>query len=192
MTTVACDDMPEHDEEALWPMQRMAVIAMLVQGLDATYLSEHPHACHGYISELQDLGSIWDTHPDWPGRAWNVELLLCIAALSRVLEWWDEERRFWNIEEVPEPPKLEERSASAPTTASAAPLNVLMELGLDCNVHYMSTSWFGVTGVDPVGLYNAPVSTLLSPKCAGIFSRAVRQLAEHSSYTVEVLSLIHI
>lgn len=187
VTTVACDDMLEHDEEALWPMQRMAVIAMLVQGLDATYLSEHTHACHGYISELQDLGSIWDTHPDWPGRAWNVELLLCIAALSRVLEWWDEERRFWNIEEVPEPPKLEERSASAPATASAAPLNVLMELGLDCNVHYMSTSWFGVTGVDPVGLYNAPVSTLLSPKCAGIFSRAVRQLAEHSSYTVEVM-----
>ncbi|WFD33628.1 non-specific serine/threonine protein kinase [Malassezia cuniculi] len=188
VTTVARDDTPsEHDDAHLGPTQRMAIIAMLVHGLDASYLAEHPHACHGYISELQDLATVWETHPDWPGRAWNVEILLCIAGLSRVLEWWDEERRFWNIEESTPRKHEEEQMSATRVPTPSEPQNVLMELSLECKVQYLSASWLNVTGKDPTALCGAPIRILLSPQCAGIFSRAVRQLSEQSSYTVEVM-----
>ncbi|KAI8384454.1 uncharacterized protein BYT42DRAFT_529487 [Radiomyces spectabilis] len=53
-------------------------------------------ACAMTVSEIQAIGSRWDAHPEWPCREWYVRLLLSMAALNRVVEWWEVERGFWN------------------------------------------------------------------------------------------------
>ncbi|KAG0792088.1 hypothetical protein G6F16_004230 [Rhizopus arrhizus] len=53
-------------------------------------------ACAETVGGIQAIGSRWDAHPEWPCREWYVRLLLCIAALNRVVEWWAAERGFWS------------------------------------------------------------------------------------------------
>ena len=186
VTTVACgEDAADDDDAHMAPLQRMAAIAVRVHGLDATDLAADPHVCQGFIGELQDLGPVWEEHPEWPGRAWHIELLLCIAGLSRVLEWWNEEHRFWSANGAREP-----RAPLAPAAAAApppSPQNVLLELSLDCRVQYLGATWASVTGIDPAPLYGAPVSVLVSQRCEGIFARAVHQLTKHQSHTAEIM-----
>ncbi|KZT62948.1 hypothetical protein CALCODRAFT_552399 [Calocera cornea HHB12733] len=58
-----------------------------------------PHALSEIVQNVQALGKAWDLRPDWHGRGWYVQVLLAVASLSRVVEWWQAEREFWHFGE---------------------------------------------------------------------------------------------
>lgn len=62
-------------------------------------LISQPKTCAEFVQKVQGVGRAWDEHPDWQGRGWYVQLLLAVAGLSRVVEWWEAEKQFWNFEE---------------------------------------------------------------------------------------------
>ncbi|KZT42899.1 kinase-like protein [Sistotremastrum suecicum HHB10207 ss-3] len=62
-------------------------------------LTSTPNACLQLVQKVQSIGKAWDEHPDWHGRAWYVQLLLAVAGLSRVVEWWEAEKQFWNFDD---------------------------------------------------------------------------------------------
>lgn len=80
-------------------LQDVVTIAMDVLDTSIHTLTSKPGACSEIISSVQAVGRNWDDHPDWPGRGWYVQLLLAVAGLSRVVEWWDAEKGFWNFED---------------------------------------------------------------------------------------------
>ncbi|WFC94424.1 non-specific serine/threonine protein kinase [Malassezia brasiliensis] len=83
-------------DASLEPLFTIASVATELRGMSLHALLARPGLCRPYVSEIQALGTVWDEHPDWHGRGWYVELLLTVAMLSRVLEWWDAEHRFWS------------------------------------------------------------------------------------------------
>ncbi|WFD01889.1 non-specific serine/threonine protein kinase [Malassezia obtusa] len=85
-------------DAALVPLQTMAGLATELRALSLHALLARPALCRPYIAEIQAIGTVWEEHPDWHGRGWYVELLLAVAMLSRVLEWWDAEHCFWSEE----------------------------------------------------------------------------------------------
>lgn len=62
-------------------------------------LTNSPDACAELVQRVQNIGLAWDEHPDWHGRGWYVQLLLSVAGLSRVVEWWEAEKQFWNLDD---------------------------------------------------------------------------------------------
>jgi hypothetical protein len=81
-------------------LQAIIVIATDVTDLPIARLTSEPHACSKIVHRVQALGRAWDEHPDWHGRTWYVQLLLAVASLSRVVEWFEAERQFWNFDEA--------------------------------------------------------------------------------------------
>lgn len=75
-------------------LQDLIALAQHVMDSDLDDILET--ACAQTVGGIQALGSRWDAHPEWPCREWYVRLLLCIAALNRVVEWWAAERGFWS------------------------------------------------------------------------------------------------
>jgi serine/threonine-protein kinase RIM15 len=51
------------------------------------------------VRKVQEVGRAWDEHPDWYGRTWYITVLLAVATLARVVEWFEAERQFWRFEE---------------------------------------------------------------------------------------------
>jgi serine/threonine-protein kinase RIM15 len=62
-------------------------------------LTSSPNTCTELVEKVQKIGHVWDEHPDWHGRAWYVQLLLTVAGLSRVVEWWEAEKQFWHFDD---------------------------------------------------------------------------------------------
>ena len=87
--------MPLDAPMPLAPIEQFASIAAEIRTTSLHTLLERTDICSSAISNVQSLGTLWEAHPDWPGRGWYVELLLTLAALSRVLEWWNAEHCFW-------------------------------------------------------------------------------------------------
>ncbi|KAI0638068.1 hypothetical protein C8Q77DRAFT_1047205 [Trametes polyzona] len=106
------------------------IIAVATDVLDMSInqLTANPKVCETLVQRVQNIGRAWDEHPDWHGRNWYVQVLLAIASLSRVVEWWEAEKQFWNFDdnddEQEEPltfvmkPAEEEVPATAPTPAA--------------------------------------------------------------------------
>ncbi|KAI0353546.1 hypothetical protein OH77DRAFT_1497254 [Trametes cingulata] len=106
------------------------IIAVATDVLDMSInqLTANPKVCETLVQRVQNIGKAWDEHPDWHGRNWYVQVLLAIASLSRVVEWWEAEKQFWNFDdnddEQEEPltfvmkPAEEEVPAAAPTPAA--------------------------------------------------------------------------
>ena len=92
----APDDEARPSDASLEPLLSIASVATELRGMSLHALLARPGLCRPYVNEIQALGAVWDEHPDWHGRGWYVELLLTVAMLSRVLEWWDAEHRFWS------------------------------------------------------------------------------------------------
>lgn len=77
-------------------LQDLITLAQNVMDTSLDEILETSGACAEAVSKLQAIGFRWDTHPEWPCREWYVRLLLSIAALNRVVEWWAAERGFWS------------------------------------------------------------------------------------------------
>ena len=70
-----------------------------VVDMSITQLTAQPKVCESLVQRVQGIGRAWDEHPDWHGRNWYVQVLLAVASLSRVVEWWEAEKQFWNFDD---------------------------------------------------------------------------------------------
>lgn len=77
----------------------LIAIATDVQDMSLGQLTAQPKTCEQLVQRAQNIGKAWDEHPDWHGRNWYVQVLLAIASLSRVVEWWEAEKQFWNFDD---------------------------------------------------------------------------------------------
>ena len=80
-------------------LQEIITIATEVLDTPISKLTKTPGICAEYISRVQQIGDAWSDNPELPCRGWYVQLLLAIAGLSRVVEWWEAEKGFWSFEE---------------------------------------------------------------------------------------------
>ncbi|KAN0063369.1 rim15, signal transduction response regulator [Thecaphora frezii] len=78
-------------------LSELVALAMEVLDTSINSLIARDGACSQIIADVQSVGRNWDDHPEWPGRGWYVRLLLAVAGLSRVVEWWEAEKGFWNF-----------------------------------------------------------------------------------------------
>lgn len=62
-------------------------------------LIAQPGICNLLVSRLQEIGKTWDTHEGRPGRQFYVKALLAVASLSRVVEWREAEKNFWDFDD---------------------------------------------------------------------------------------------
>ncbi|KAH9062802.1 hypothetical protein EDB87DRAFT_1681913 [Lactarius vividus] len=77
------------------------LIAVATDVIDMTVaqLTSQPKSVETIVQRVQMIGKAWDDHPDWHGRNWYVQVLLAVASLSRVVEWWEAEKQFWNFDD---------------------------------------------------------------------------------------------
>jgi serine/threonine-protein kinase RIM15 len=92
----------EANRKFLATLQELIVFATDVLEMSVNSLVARPSACTEIIQKLQKVGSNWDEHDDWPGRNWYVDILMAVANLSRVLDWWEAEKGFWNFDDEDE------------------------------------------------------------------------------------------
>ena len=190
----------------LTPLERLAARAVEIRTTSLHTLLEKTTLCSAAIASVQALGTVWDEHTEWPGRGWYVELLLTLAALSRVLEWWDAEYRFWGSESrtaspatratppsvltrvMTEEPQAFDQAAppAAPAPGDAKLSNILLELTLDLRIQFVSLSWQRVIGTDVDQLLDRPIDHILPSGGRALFERATRQLLDSPGHTVEV------
>ncbi|KAG5648926.1 hypothetical protein DXG03_000275 [Asterophora parasitica] len=74
-------------------------VATDITDMSITQLTAQPKVCESLVQRVQNIGKAWDDHPDWHGRNWYVQVLLAVASLSRVVEWWEAEKQFWNFDD---------------------------------------------------------------------------------------------
>lgn len=100
-------------------------VATAIIEMPISQLTAQPKSVTQVVQRVQQIGKAWDEHPDWHGRNWYVQVLLAVASLSRVVEWWEAEKQFWNFgddddEEQAEPftflLKPADETAPTPTT----------------------------------------------------------------------------
>lgn len=96
------EDMAMISEDAYLPtpfiltLQDLICLAQGVLDTDIDMFLENPGACADTVSNIQVVGTQWDENQDWPCREWYIRLLLSVAALNRVIEWWQAEKSFWS------------------------------------------------------------------------------------------------
>lgn len=78
-------------------LQDIITLATDIQEISVNTFIAKPASCQDFVAKARNLGTNWDDHPSWPGREWFVRLLLAVASLSRVVEWWEAESIFWNF-----------------------------------------------------------------------------------------------
>lgn len=76
-------------------LQDLITLAQSVMDTSLDMFLDHHGLCAELVSKIQAVGVKWDIHPEWPCREWYVRLLLGVAALNRVLDWWQAEKGFW-------------------------------------------------------------------------------------------------
>ncbi|KAF5390596.1 hypothetical protein D9757_002657 [Collybiopsis confluens] len=74
-------------------------VATDITEMSVTQLTAQPKICETLVQRVQNIGKAWEEHPDWHGRNWYVQVLLAVASLSRVVEWWEAEKQFWNFDD---------------------------------------------------------------------------------------------
>lgn len=98
------------------------IITVATEILDTTIskLTSRSGTCAEYIQRVQQIGKAWEENPDLPLRGWYVQLLLAVAGLSRVVEWWEAERGFWTFDDADEEDAEPILFVAKPTTAESA------------------------------------------------------------------------
>ncbi|RUS29284.1 hypothetical protein BC938DRAFT_480837, partial [Jimgerdemannia flammicorona] len=76
-------------------LQDLISLAQKVLDTALSGFLENPGTCADIVRQIQQLGVRWDQNPKWPCRGWYVRLLLGVAALNRIVEWWEAEKGFW-------------------------------------------------------------------------------------------------
>ncbi|GJJ07316.1 hypothetical protein Clacol_001517 [Clathrus columnatus] len=92
------DDPPAPDP-FLISLNELTTIATDICETSFSTLTSNPKMCHELVVKVRTIGNAWDEHSDWPGRSWHMQILLALASLTRVVEWWEAENKFWNFSE---------------------------------------------------------------------------------------------
>ncbi|GAA5896311.1 uncharacterized protein JCM6883_006866 [Sporobolomyces salmoneus] len=80
-------------------LQEIITVATEILDTPINKLTARPGSCAEYIGKVQQIGEAWNENPELPCRGWYVQLLLAVAGLSRVVEWWEAEKGFWSFDE---------------------------------------------------------------------------------------------
>ncbi|KAM0755998.1 kinase-like protein [Meredithblackwellia eburnea MCA 4105] len=80
-------------------LQEIITVATEILDTPILTLTARPGSCAEYIQRVQQIGKAWDDNPELPCRGFYVQLLLAVAGLSRVAEWWELERGFWTFDD---------------------------------------------------------------------------------------------
>ncbi|WVQ71287.1 hypothetical protein IAR50_000813 [Cryptococcus sp. DSM 104548] len=283
-SSMALPDSADDDRHFLQALQELIVLAteIIDSSLHALNTSG-PSSCSAIIQRVQRSGAQWDSHSDWPGREWYVEILLAVANLGRVLDWWEAEKIFWNFDaeteneplvfvmkparereeskfeqefraaissnrsasgsgvgvwglsdpnyspasmggsaeasgrasvvgdalpmlslnvpsaeiEGPQTARPEEQAQASPKAQNiddlrfmadhAKSVNIVMELSLhDEVVEYVNDAIMEVTGREPDEVLDRPITDLLAPGDASVFSEATQKLVEDDNNTVQL------
>ncbi|KAI8354074.1 hypothetical protein BD560DRAFT_357528 [Blakeslea trispora] len=83
-------------------LQDLICLAQSVLDTELKTFLENSGACAHTVSEIQSIGAQWVYHKEWPCKEWYVQLLLCVAAFNRVIEWWQAESSLWPSSSSPE------------------------------------------------------------------------------------------
>ncbi|KAH9951697.1 hypothetical protein B0H21DRAFT_187165 [Amylocystis lapponica] len=137
------------------------VIAVATDVIDMSLaqLTAQPKLCEAIVQRVQHIGKAWDEHPDWTGRTWYVQVLLAVASLSRVVEWWEAEKQFWNFDDAgdeQEEPlmfvlKSEDQPAATPSLRNETePANLRLSPEDDAKLRMSRTSSQGRRSRDEV------------------------------------------
>ncbi|KAI9264191.1 hypothetical protein BDA99DRAFT_536917 [Phascolomyces articulosus] len=113
-------------------LQDLIALAQSVMDTPLDVFLDYKGVCAELVSNIQAIGVQWDDHPEWPCREWYVRLLLGVAALNRVLDWWEAERGFWAWSMAPTAAagtsvssmsiqQLQQQQQQQPLSASATP-----------------------------------------------------------------------
>jgi len=108
-------------------LYEIIAVATDLTDMSVAHLMTQPKIIEPIVQRVQNIGRFWDDHPDWHGRNWYVQVLLAVASLSRVVEWWEAEKQFWNFddndEEQDEPLMFVTKPAEevSATTSAALP-----------------------------------------------------------------------
>ncbi|KAG8691696.1 hypothetical protein FRC11_012447 [Ceratobasidium sp. 423] len=155
-------------------LHEMTAIATDVVDMSIAQLTSQPKTCTEIVQKVQTIGRAWDEHPDWHGRGWYVQLLLAVAGLSRVVEWWEAEKQFWNFDEDDEsemePMVFVMKPSSQPASANLSSARELPEVRSPLS--RTSSSATRGTPLDSAGTVSGEVtseglpenSTLLAPE----------------------------
>ncbi|TIB00251.1 hypothetical protein E3P94_01827 [Wallemia ichthyophaga] len=96
------DDLENEDEDDDDFMKVLQDLILIGQEVIDTPLSTYtsiPDLCRSTVQRARHLGTKWDANPSWDGRQWYIQFLLAVAGLSRIVEWWEAEKGFWNFNE---------------------------------------------------------------------------------------------
>lgn len=74
-------------------------VATDIIDMTVAQLTAQPKICESLVQRVQNIGKAWEDNPGWNGRNWYVQVLLAVASLSRVVEWWEAEKQFWNFDD---------------------------------------------------------------------------------------------
>ncbi|GAA6004420.1 hypothetical protein JCM10207_000719 [Rhodosporidiobolus poonsookiae] len=80
-------------------LQEIVGIAAEILDMPISKLTSKAGMCAEYIARVQQIGEAWNDNPELPCRGWYVQLLLAVAGLSRVVEWWEAEKGFWTFDD---------------------------------------------------------------------------------------------
>ncbi|KAK4700084.1 serine/threonine-protein kinase RIM15, partial [Phenoliferia sp. Uapishka_3] len=83
-------------------LQEIITVATEILDTPISMLTARPGSCAEFIQRVQQIGKAWDENPELACRGWYVQLLLAVAGLSRVAEWWELERGFWTFDDADE------------------------------------------------------------------------------------------
>lgn len=80
-------------------LQEIIAVSTDVLETNVSAMITRPGDCKSMVHRVQQIGRLWDEKKDLPGRGWYVQVLLAVAALCRVVEWWEAEKGFWDFDE---------------------------------------------------------------------------------------------
>ncbi|TEB30177.1 hypothetical protein FA13DRAFT_1859051 [Coprinellus micaceus] len=106
-------------------------VASDVTETSVAQLMAQPKLCEQIVQRVQNIGKTWDDHPDWHGRNWYVQVLLAVASLSRVVEWWEAEKQFWNFDDHNDEQDEPLMFVTKPAEDETSPSTKEVELELD-------------------------------------------------------------
>jgi len=155
-------------------LQEIITLATDIQETSVNAFIAKPACCREFVAKARRLGVYWDENPSWPGRDWFVRLLLAVASLSRVVEWWEAESIFWNfgddeLENEPltfvmkptrDLPGEGQRRASASASASRPPQDSTMSSSTQSSYMPMSSPGFGISQAESTPASERPGSSM--------------------------------
>ncbi len=178
------------DSGVIAALQELITIATDVLDLSVNALIARPAICQEIIGKVRAI-SLWNQHLDYPGRNWWLSLLLAMAALTRVMDWWAAEKDFWNFDDDGEAEPLTFvmkplRDEETPNQTSEEGLRVVTDLGRSLPDPVSATSISPVDGNLPAAESAAP-STITASTGENLTARPEKVEVSNQALAIEDL-----